>query len=120
MSEQRPPDRPFRKNGRTPPNGGGMRVGRGLFGWVLFIGLAIMLFLLLQSTRHDYTKIHFTAFETYLHENHVKNFTIDGDDVTGEMKPDVPLPGSSAKPALFRTTYPAGTFSNGTGYLTHL
>ena len=41
MAEQRP-EKPARKLPR--PNGGpngGMRVGRGLFGWVLFIGLAV-------------------------------------------------------------------------------
>jgi cell division protease FtsH len=120
MSEQRPPERPFRKNGRTPPNGGGMRVGRGLFGWVLFIGLAIVLFMLLQSTRHDYQKLPFTDFETYLSQGKVKSFTIDGDDVTGELKPEFNLPTAGANNKLFSTSYPAGTFSAGSGYLAHL
>src|ERR1700683_2513074 len=120
MSEQRPPDRPFRKNGRTPPNGGGMRVGRGLFGWVLFIGLAIVLFMLLQSTRPNNTKIPFTDFETYLTDGKVKSFTIDGDDVTGELKPAYNLPGSGGSSTLFSPSYPAGTFSAGSGYLAHL
>src|SRR5438045_3912501 len=45
MSEQRQ-DRQPRKNGRPqPPNGGGMKFGRGLFGWVLFIGLAVIFFI---------------------------------------------------------------------------
>src|SRR5438105_1470849 len=59
MAEQRP-DRTPRKNGRSNPggggggsgpNGGGGRIpfGRGLFGWVLFIGLAVMLFIILTS-----------------------------------------------------------------------
>ena len=120
MSEQRPPDRPFRKNGRTPPNGGGMRVGRGLFGWVLFIGLAIVLFMLLQNTRRDVTKVPFTDFETYLTDGKVKNFTIDGDDITGELKPAYALPGTVGNNKLFSTSYPAGTFSAGSGYLAHL
>src|SRR4051795_1084218 len=49
MAEQRP-ERPQRKGPR--PGGsanGGLRFGRGLFGWVLFIGLAIMLFMLLNA-----------------------------------------------------------------------
>ena len=120
MSEPKPPERPFRKNGRTPPNGGGMRVGRGLFGWVLFIGLAIVLFMLLQSTRHDYQKIAFTDFESYLSADKVKSFTIDGDDVTGELKPEFNLPTSGPNNKLFTTSYPAGTFSAGSGYLAHL
>jgi hypothetical protein len=48
MAEQRP-DRPQRKGPRPGGNANGLRFGRGLFGWVLFIGLAIMLFMLLNS-----------------------------------------------------------------------
>ncbi|HZN65287.1 MAG TPA: ATP-dependent zinc metalloprotease FtsH, partial [Tepidisphaeraceae bacterium] len=48
MAEQRP-DRPQRKGGRPGGPNGGLRFGRGLFGWVLFIGLAIMLFMLLSK-----------------------------------------------------------------------
>src|SRR5690349_17450678 len=49
MAEQRP-DRPQRKGARPGgPGNGGLRFGRGLFGWVLFIGLAIMLFMLLSK-----------------------------------------------------------------------
>ena len=50
MAEQRP-ERPNRKPGRNQPPSGGMRFGRGLFGWVLFIGLAIMLFMLLNNMK---------------------------------------------------------------------
>src|SRR5689334_19401274 len=41
-------DRPPRRNGggrNTPP---GMKFGRGIFGWALFIGLVIMLFVVLK------------------------------------------------------------------------
>ena len=49
MAEQRP-DRPQRKGGRPGgPANNGLRFGRGLMGWVLFIGLAIMLFMLLNQ-----------------------------------------------------------------------
>ena len=45
MAEQRP-ERPQRKGARPGgPANNGLRFGRGLFGWVLFIGLAIMLFM---------------------------------------------------------------------------
>ncbi|MGD0541526.1 MAG: ATP-dependent zinc metalloprotease FtsH [Tepidisphaeraceae bacterium] len=113
MSEPRPPERPFRKNGRTPPNGGGMRVGRGLFGWVLFISLAIMLVMLLKSTNQPSEKVAWSDFENLLHDNRVKEFTIDGDEVEGEVKDNVQIPGAPAGSKLFKTEYPAGTFSNG-------
>jgi cell division protease FtsH len=120
MSEQRPPERPYRKNGRTPPNGGGLRV-KGLFGWVLCIALLIMLVMLLQSSRREFTKIPFTTFESQLAANRVKAFTIDGDDVNGEWKsPDTVVPGEQTRSQFFRTSYPAGTFSGGSGYLAHL
>ena len=51
MAEQRP-ERPNRKTPRPgSPNSGnnGMRFGKGLFGWGLFIGLAIMLIILVKN-----------------------------------------------------------------------
>jgi cell division protease FtsH len=119
MSEPRPPERPFRKNGRNNPNGGGMRVGRGLFGWVLFISLAIMLIMLLKSTSPAYQKIPFSDFENLLTAHNVDSFTIDGDDIEGEVKQSVVIPGAGANQRWFSTEYPQGTFSN-TNYLADL
>src|SRR5262245_20206284 len=89
MSDQRPPERPFRKNGRPQPNGGGggMRVGRGLMGWVLFIALGIMLVVLLQHQGRTYTTISYNPdFTNLLKANDIKSMTIDGDEGTGELK----------------------------------
>jgi cell division protease FtsH len=94
MSEPRPPERPFRKNNRPNPNGGGMRVGRGLFGWVLFISLAIMLIMLLKNSNPQYQKIPFTDFETLMKQGRVDSFTIDGNDVEGQVKEGVVIPGA--------------------------
>jgi cell division protease FtsH len=118
MSEERPPERPIRKNGRVVPNGGPMRMGRGLFGWVLFVALAIMLYLIMRNPKHDYFPISFTNFETLLQQNHVKTFVIDGDTVTGQIKPGSTLGKSSSD--WFTTDYPTGTFSGSSGYLSHL
>src|ERR1700722_9042961 len=107
MSEQLPPERPSRKNGRIPPNGGGMRVGRGLFGWVLFIGLAIMLFMLLQQNKHNYQTIQMSEFENYLSSNEVKSITIDGDEVSGEFVKAMSVPSvPNQQVKEFRVTYP--------------
>ena len=118
MSEPRPPDRPFRKNGRNGPNGG-MRVGRGLFGWVLFISLAIMLVMLLRNSSPTPQPIHMSDFETLLANNRVEEFTIDGNEVEGIVKEGVQIPGASSNSRYFKTEYPEGTFSNGT-YLAEL
>jgi cell division protease FtsH len=119
MSEPKPPERPFRKNGRNNPNGGGMRVGRGLFGWVLFISLAIMLVMLLRSTATAHQPIPISDFENLYAGHYIEEFTIDGNDIEGEVKDGVQIPGAPANTKYFSTEYPEGTFSNGT-YLVDL
>src|ERR1700722_2322122 len=120
MSEQRPPDRNPRKNGRTPPNGGGMRVGRGLLGWVLFIGLAITLFMLINRNSKNYQTIPISVFEADLSGGMVKSLVIDGDNVTGEFNVKTTVPGSSVPVTNFQVTYPTGTFSGGSNALQHI
>ena len=119
MSEPQPPRQPFRKNGRNTPNGGGMRVGRGLFGWVLFISLAIMLIMLLKSTNPAHQPVPLSDFENMLVAHQVDSFTIDGDDVEGQVKQGVVIPGATPNQRWFTTEYPQGTFSN-TNYLADL
>lgn len=93
MSEQRPErNAPNRRGGRSPqgnsggPSGGpgGMKVGRGVFGWVLFIGLAIMLFVLVsnQRTTHDDTPL--SEFWKELEAGNVQTVKVEGDELTGE------------------------------------
>ena len=53
-----------------------MRVGRGVFGWVLFVGLAIMLFMLFSQNRRTYHEIDFTVFTTQLKADKVNEKTI--------------------------------------------
>jgi cell division protease FtsH len=96
-----------------------MRVGRGLFGWVLFIFIAIMLIMLLKNSSQATQKIPFSDFENMLASHSVESFTIDGDDVEGEVKTGVVIPGAGANQRWFSTEYPQGTFSN-TNYLADL
>jgi cell division protease FtsH len=119
MSEQRPPERPYRKNGRNSPNGP-MRVGRGVFGWVLLIALLILVIMFLQNARHNYQPVPISDFETYLKQNEVKTLTIDGDEISGEFKTAEAVGNSPTKVNLYRVTYPAGTFSSGSGYLNRI
>src|SRR5688500_3880431 len=55
MAEQKN-DRPNsrRSGGRPTPPNGGMRFGRGLFGWFIFIALCIVLFILLNKNNTQY------------------------------------------------------------------
>src|SRR3954451_17116369 len=66
MAEQRP-ERPRQRKGARPiANNGGMKFGRGLVGWVLFVALAIMLFLILKNQGKTFTTIPFSEFQARL------------------------------------------------------
>jgi cell division protease FtsH len=86
MAEQQRPDRPTRKPSRPgAPNAaskdGGMRFGRGLMGWFVFIGLALALVWLLNQRNRSYVKID----EGYLfnHLGTVQSLVLDGDEIDG-------------------------------------
>src|SRR5215207_9154460 len=95
MSEQRP-DRPGnRKNGggggggnggRQPNGNSGLRFGRGLFGWVLFIALAVMLFMLLNKGSTQYASIPISEFESRLKQDRVETLTIETDKLLGQFR----------------------------------
>src|SRR3984957_12530433 len=121
MSDQRP-ERPQRKNNRNNGlNSGGMRFGRGLFGWVVFIGLLALGFMLYQSNTRRYTDIPLSQFRTELLAKEIKTLDIEGDDITGEyLKPPIVAgaPKGTLGNTFFRTTVPTGTFQNSSGFLT--
>ena len=108
MAEQRP-DRPQRKNGRPPAPAAGMRFGRNVFGWVLFAGLAIMLFLLLKGGTKQTQTIPFSEFDKQLRADNVRDVTVEGSDATGSFRNDISVQVSSTSSATvkvhdFRTT----------------
>jgi len=86
MSEQRPDRTPRKPNGRpTPPPNGGMRMGRGLFGWVLFIALAVMLFIVLQGTRKQAQDVSMTELEVQARNGNVAELVVDENVVKGKF-----------------------------------
>src|SRR4051812_5784632 len=111
MSDERP-DKPTRKSGRGAggANGGGMRFGRGVFGWVLFIGLAVMLFMLVNHTRSTQERIDLGTFWNELAKGGVKDLTMGGDDVYGVFNDPakVQLPTTGREVISFRTPFPQG------------
>jgi cell division protease FtsH len=121
MSEQRP-ERPPRKNGRNSNmNSGGMRFSRGLFGWVICIGLAAMVFMFFQTGRNRMQDIPLSQFHSDLVAQKILSLSIVGDDVEGEyIKPEtIKLAnGTNVTFQAFRTTVPTGTFQNSSTYLT--
>src|SRR5262245_23565024 len=106
MSDPRPEKNGNKKNGRPPGGagngGGGMRFGRGVFGWVLFIGLAVMLFVFLQKGSRNYTTIDLSLFWNELNNGKIKEVTIEADEVYGEFKSKLAVPNGEV--LFFRAT----------------
>ncbi len=109
MSEQRP-ERPNKKAPRpgTPgANGGGLKFGRGVFGWLLFIGLAVMLFMLLNQQGQNHKEVTLNVLLDQLERGKVKEMTIDGTEVTGVFtEPYAGIPGAATD--KFKTTVSSG------------
>ncbi|HLL88044.1 MAG TPA: ATP-dependent zinc metalloprotease FtsH [Tepidisphaeraceae bacterium] len=111
MAEQRPSnsgggDRPNRKpNRNTPP---GLRF-RGLFGWILFIGLAIMFFVLVNKQDKGTPSIALTDLRAYFEKDVVRSVTIEGDDVHGEFTQPQVVPSQQGTGANAGAEKPAVT-----------
>jgi cell division protease FtsH len=86
MSEPQP-DRPPRKEGRGNLPNSPMRLGRGMFGWVLFIGLAIMLFLFINGKPKARFTIAWSEFDQKLSDDQVREVTVEGGgDIHGSFR----------------------------------
>jgi ATP-dependent Zn protease len=81
-------------------------VNRGIFGWVLFIGLAVMLFLLLSRGHVNRQQISLSDFRTLLDNGKISAVTLDGDEITGVMTTQ------SGAAIAFSTRIPTGTSPN--------
>ena len=121
MSEQRP-DRPAaQKRAQFAHEPGGMRFSRGLFGWVVCIGLAAMIFMFFQNS---HSRLHRHSAESVPRRSdgqEARQIGIEGDDIYGEyLSPATIKPASGVKATFqtFRTTVPTGTFQNSAIYLT--
>ena len=85
MAEQRPDRQQQQRKPVRPPGGpGGMKFGRGVFGWVLFIGLAIMLFVLLKNQQGSTQEVSWSDFVAQHDAGNVKTVTIESDQLVGE------------------------------------
>jgi cell division protease FtsH len=108
MSEQKP-DRPQPTKPRRPGmNNGGLRFGRGLFGWVLFVALAIMLIILVNQHRANYVQISLDQFITRLKADKIASVTIETDEISGSLRNKEDIPNAGLQVQLFRTPSPVG------------
>ncbi|MGC4033009.1 MAG: ATP-dependent zinc metalloprotease FtsH [Tepidisphaeraceae bacterium] len=107
-------DRPGNGRRQRTPNNGGMRFGRGVFGWVLFIGVAILLFLYLnQQKGADRRYRHQPLLPKPSITRKSKDLRISGEDVYGEFNKEDPADTTAQRPAYnkFRVSYPIGLTS---------
>jgi cell division protease FtsH len=110
MSEERP-DKSTRKNGRTPAGNGGMRFGRGILGWAVFIGLVVMLILLISRGNHPAQTVELSTFMAQLENGRVQEVSIEGDEVRGKFNP--PFKDNHGNEIeSFRSPLPTGTSMN--------
>src|SRR5437763_12765561 len=99
---QSPP--PFRMDYASPMTTKyGRRFGRGIFGWVLFIGLAIMLFLLLRQQQTNTQDISLSEFKDSLLNGKVRMVVVENDQIVGEFNAANPN-----APARFRVQLSQG------------
>ena len=109
MSEQRP-DRPSPKRNRPGLSNGGMKFGRGLMGWLLFVALAALLFVWLKQQNPGAVTIPLNSFMQQVESAKIEKLVIDGNEVTGKLKSEELINGQ--KVTNFRTYLPDGTAQN--------
>jgi cell division protease FtsH len=105
MSEQRP-DRPGPKRPRPGLGNGGMKFGRGLLGWLLFVAVAALLFVWLKQASAPNATIPFNNFWEQVGIHNVKNMVVSGDEITGTLTHEKII--STQKVTNFRTIIPEG------------
>ncbi len=83
------------RNDPRPDGGKGgppIRVSRGIFGWIVFIGFALILVYLLSNQMGNVKEMRLSAFETHLENGNVQELVIKDDLLVGKLKkPDVSL-----------------------------
>ena len=81
---------------------------RKLFAWVLFIGLAIMLFMLMSGKGNTaYRSIPLNEFADQLKRQQVAWVAVEGDEITGALRTPLNLP-DGTRVTQFRTALPPG------------
>jgi ATP-dependent Zn protease len=92
-----------------------VRFGRGLFGWILFIGLGIMLIALFQMKGKPYAPLSYSLFMSEVNKGNVRNVSLSETEVCGEFVTPVTFTTSSVASSVtryFRCQLPAGLWNN--------
>lgn len=83
------------------------RFGRGLLGWLIFVGVAALLFALLKQSNSQDTSLALSDFYSQVKAGNVARVSIDADSVEGQLRSRTMLGGLSV--LNFRTSLPTGT-----------
>jgi len=98
MSENRGNSGNNDNQGGTGPSGRGnrgsglggpgpVRVSRGALGWLVFIGMVLLLFALLHYNQQPTEEIGITQFYTYLDNGQIEQIVIKDQSITGRFRP---------------------------------
>lgn len=79
---------------------------KGFVGWILFVALAVLLFMLLHKPDQDYTTIPMSDFTQGLVAGRVDYVTVRGDELVGQFTKPEPIPGPSVPVKKFRVILP--------------
>jgi cell division protease FtsH len=117
MAEQRP-DRPNRKAGRPGAPGGGngsFRFRSGLFGWLLFIALAVLLVMLVQRGTGHQAEIANSDFWRFLKQDKIAEMKVEGDEISGKFRNKERISqignGTPTETLEFKTAFPTGSMA---------
>jgi ATP-dependent Zn protease len=83
-----------------------MKFGKGLFGWVLFIALAVMLFMLLNKQQANSAPLSIGELARHLERDNVSYVDLGEDQLYGEFRPPQIVKGVRVQ--KFRVPLPAG------------
>jgi ATP-dependent Zn protease len=85
------------------------RFGRGVFSWLLFIGLAVMLMLVLQSKHGPSTDVAVSEVFFQLGNNNVSEIVVDGDVLRARLKSAINLSNPGVSTTNIRAELPPTT-----------
>ena len=103
------PNSPNRRNGNRVPKENGMRFGKGIFGWILFGTLCIVLFLMLNRNTSTAIELPISDVMRQLQAENVQHITVEGDLWKGEFKNPIAFPAQQQPVKKFRTETPPGS-----------
>jgi ATP-dependent Zn protease len=114
MSESPSPYSPLNYATPAPPGPakGTIRFRKGLFGWLVFVGIAVILVILVQQSKGQRTEIPLNQFHDQLLAGQVLSLTVEGDAVIGEFRSPISPPALGVTVRYFRTSLPAGSTGN--------